>query len=200
MVTRVLQGSMSAVREPMSLDAFLAWESRQEVKYEFDGFQPVAMTGGTSEHAAIQVNLIRALGNRLRGGPCRVFGSELKIAVAGSIRYPDGFIVCSKVPRGTLVVSDPVIVFEILSPSTSFTDRITKNREYRQTPSIQRYVILEQTSQAATVYTRAGDEWTAEILIGEAELALPETGITVPLAELYEAVEFPPEQDNAETA
>jgi Uma2 family endonuclease len=191
--------SMSAVQKPMTLDAFLAWEGRQELKHEFDGIQPVALTGGTSEHAAIQVNLIAAIRPRLRGGPCRVFGSELKIAAAGSIRYADGFVVCSPVPRGTLVITDPVIVFEILSPSTSFTDRITKNREYRQTASIRRYVILEQTSQAATVYLRAGEDWNVEVLIGDTELPLPEIGITVPLAEFYEGVEFPSDQDLAES-
>jgi Uma2 family endonuclease len=190
---------MSAVRHHMTLEAFLAWEARQDMKYEFDGIQPVGMTGGTSEHAAIQVNLITAIGPRLRGGPCRVFGSELKIAAAGSIRYPDAFVVCSPVPRGTLVVTDPVIVFEVLSPSTSSTDRILKNREYRRTPSIRRYVILEQASQAATVYARAGDDWNAEVLIGAADLALPEIGITVPLSEVYEGIEFPPDLGGAES-
>ena len=115
-----------ALRRPMSLDDFLDWEERQELRYEFDGFQPVAMTGGTSEHSAIQRNLIIALANRLRAKPCQVHGSELKIAVAGSIRYPDAFVVCSSIPRGTTVVTDPVVVFEVLSSSTSTTDRIVK--------------------------------------------------------------------------
>lgn len=104
-----------ALRKPMSLAEFLAWEERQELRYEFDGFEPVAMTGGTSEHSAIQRNLIMAVGNRLRGKPCQVHGSELKIAVAGSIRYPDAFVVCSPIPRGTTVVTDPVVVFEVLT-------------------------------------------------------------------------------------
>ena len=142
------------LRRPMSLDDFLDWEERQELRYEFDGFQPVAMTGGTSEHAAIQRNLIMALGNRLRGKPCQAYGSELKIAVAGSIRYPDAFVVCSPVARGATVVTDPVVVFEVLSPSTSTTDSIVKNQEYRDTPSIQRYVMLEQDHQGAIVFGR----------------------------------------------
>ena len=132
------------LRKPMTLEAFLAWEERQELRYEFDGFQPVAMTGGTFTHAAIQRNLIMALGNRLRGKPCQALGSELKIAVAGSIRYPDGFVVCTPVARDATVVTDPVVVFEVLSPSTSTTDSIVKNQEYRDTASIQRYIMLEQ--------------------------------------------------------
>ena len=68
-----------------------------------------------------------------------------------------------------------------------------KAREYGNTPSIQRYVILEQTSQAAAVFTRINGVWASVVVDGDAELAMPEIGITVPLAELYEDVEFPPE-------
>lgn len=185
----------SALQQHMSLEAFLDWEDRQPVKFEFDGFQPRAMTGGSAEHAFIQSNLLRVVGNRLRGGPCRVVGSELKILVDGSIRYPDAFILCSPQPFGTRVAVDPVMVFEILSPSTSIVDRIEKNREYRATPSIQRYVILEQNKQAATIYARAGADWVADILLGDVELALPEVGISVPLAEIYQDVEFQPEAE-----
>src|SRR5580704_15670821 len=120
---------MSAVVKPMTLDAFVEWESRQDLKYEFDGFQPVAMTGGTAEHSQIQFNLLGLLFNQLRGHRCQGHGSELKIQVAGRIRYPDAFIVCSPVPRGATVVHDPVVVFEILSPGTSYKDRFEKNRE-----------------------------------------------------------------------
>jgi Uma2 family endonuclease len=123
----------------MSLEAFLAWEERQELRWEFDGFEPVAMTGGTSEHSAIQRNVLIAVGGRLRGKPCQVYTADLKIAVAGSIRYPDAFVVCSPLPRGTRVVTDPVIVFEVLGPSTASTDIGVKNQENRDTPSIRRY-------------------------------------------------------------
>ncbi len=179
-----------ALRKPMSLDGFLEWEERQELRYEFDGFQPIAMTGGTYSHALIQGNLIIALGIRLRGRPCRVIGSELKIAVAGSIRYPDAFVVCSPVPADATVVSDPVVVFEVLSASTATTDHIVKNQEYRDTPSIRRYVMVEQDQQAATVFARAGDDWVGHVVSGDVALAMPEIGIELPLAELYEGVSF----------
>ena len=132
------------------------------------------------------------LGRRLRGKPCQVHGSELKIAVAGSIRYPDAFIVCSPMMRGATIVTEPVVVFEVLSPSTATTDRIVKNQEYRDTPSIQRYVMLEQEQQAATVFARAGDDWVGHVISGEVLLAMPEVGVEVPLAELYEGVAFAP--------
>jgi Uma2 family endonuclease len=181
------------IRRPMTLPEFLAWEERQELRYEFDGFGPVAMTGGTVGHAAIKGNLLLALNGRLRGGPCRAFGSDLKIAVADRIRYPDAFVVCSPQVGSATIASDPVVVFEILNPSTSRTDRIVKAREYGNTASIRRYIILEQTSRAATVFTRMNDVWASVIVDGDADLLMPEIGISVPLAELYADVSFPPE-------
>ncbi len=62
------------LREAMTPEEFLAWEAKQELKWEFGGFQPVAMVGATLVHVAIQGNIITALNNRLRGEPCRPFG------------------------------------------------------------------------------------------------------------------------------
>jgi Uma2 family endonuclease len=182
----------------MTLEAFLEWESRQEFKHGFDGFQPVAITGVTAARSTIQVNLLGLLFSRLRGHRCQAHGSGLKIQVVGRIRYPDAFIVCSPVPPGTTVIHDPVVVFEILSPGTSYKDRFEKNWEYRDTPSIQRYVMLEQFRHAATVFSRAGDDWVGHIIMGETELALPEVEITLPLTDLYEGVTFSPDADQAE--
>jgi Uma2 family endonuclease len=184
-----------ALRKPMTLEQFLAWEDRQELRYEFDGFQPIAMTGGTAAHAAIQVNLLSALATRLRGKPCRAFGSELKIAVAGRIRYPDAFVVCTPVANTARIVTDPVIVFEVLSASTTETDLVAKNAEYRATPSIQRYVILSQTEAAAMIFVRRGEEWMSEVVMEGGHLALPEIDTDIPLAELYADIDLsaPPE-------
>ncbi len=175
-----------ALRKPLTVPQFLAWEERQALRYEFDGFQPLAMTGGTVAHATVQRNLAIAVGGRLRGKPCRFYGSDLKIEAAGSIRYPDGFVVCSRPANAGTLVTDPVVVFEILSESTAHTDLTVKNAEYRATPSIRRYVILEQTHIAALVFARHGEDWLSHVLTGaDAVLALPEVGIELPLGELY---------------
>jgi len=146
------------MHRPMTTEAFLEWEERQELRYEFDGSAPVAMTGGTAGHSAIQRNLLFALTGRLRGKPCQPYTSDLKIVAAGSIRYPDAFVVCSPVGINKTVVTEPVVVFEVLSPSTATVDRVIKNAEYRDTPLILRYVMLEPDYQAATIFARAGDE------------------------------------------
>lgn len=81
----------------MTKDEFLAWEARQDHKWEFDGVRPSAMTGGTAAHATIQVNLIGELRERLRGTGCKVFGADLKLATGPGYRYPDAQVSCSAV-------------------------------------------------------------------------------------------------------
>ena len=188
-----------ALRKPMTLAEFLEWEEGQPLRYEFDGVGPVAMTGGTYGHSTIQRNLAFALTGRLRGKPCQFQGSDLKIQVGdGHIRYPDGMVVCSPIDRTATVVHEPVVVFEVLSPSTAAKDRIVKAREYQATPSIRRYVMLEQDSVGATVYARSGETWTHEILVADSILALPEIGVSLPLVEFYEGIVFEAEQDGDE--
>ena len=180
-----------AVQKPISLAEFLEWEERQELRYEFDGVEPSAMTGGTLGHAAIQRNLAIAIGKPLRGKPCQFYGSDLKIRVAeSSSRYPDGMVVCSRLDPTAKIVHDPVVIFEVLSPSTAAKDRIVKAREYQATPSVKRYVMLEQERIGATVLVRAQDGWSALILKDDDTLVMPEIGLAIPLAEFYEGLVF----------
>jgi Uma2 family endonuclease len=175
-----------ALHRPMSLAEFLAWEERQELRYEFDGFEPVAMTGGTIAHDQIIFDLRSALATRLAGTPCRALGPNVKIIADGHARYPDAMIVCHPVSPAATVADNPVVVFEVLSEGSSQTDLIDKNREYRATPSIQRRVVLQQTHVAAILFVRRDDGWLSEIVSGkDAVLDLPEVGIAVPLHEVY---------------
>lgn len=178
-----------ALRRGMTLEEFLAWEECQEEQWEFDGFAPVAMVGGMLAHATICTNLAAGLKNRLRGGPCRVFVEGLKIIAAGSTRYPDAFVACGPFPPGATVAENPVVVFEVESPGTARVDYGLKNAEYRATPSILRYVILAQDRIMATIYARQGEAWVGALITdAEAMLDMPEIGVTLPLAELYEGL------------
>ena len=175
----------------MSLTEFLEWEDRQELRYEFDGVEPSAMTGGSLRHAAIQRNLAMAIGNRLRGKPCQFFGSDLKIQVAeNSSRYADGSVLCSDLNPSLKIVRNPIVIFEVLSPSTAAKDRIVKAREYHATPSVKRYVLLEQDLIGATVHVRAQDGWRVLVLKDDDTLDMPEIGLAIPLAEFYEGLAF----------
>ena len=116
-------------------------------------------------------------------------------------RYPDAIVACAPVSAKATVVDNPVVVFEVLSEGTANTDLIEKNREYRATPSIQRYVIVQQTHAAAIVFVRQGDAWASEIVAGDAaHLHLPDIGIDVPLAELYAGIELGADETDEPTA
>jgi Uma2 family endonuclease len=179
-----------ALRQPMTIAEFLTWEERQELRWEFNGFEPVAMTGGTRTHEIISGNILIAVQNRLVGRRCRAFGSNLKIEVAGRIRYPDAFVACTPGSAKQTVVNDPVVVFEVLSDSTSRIDRIEKLREYAATASIQRYVILEQDAIAATVFVRSGADFVVKTLTIDDILRMPEIDIEVPMKEFYTDIDL----------
>lgn len=184
-----------ALRRPrMTREEFFSWAHAQDVRYEFDGFEPVAMTGGTVDHNQISQNIQFALRARLRGSACRTLGPDAGVATVGdTVRYPDALVTCTKVPGTAHLVPGVVVVFEVLSPSSGRIDRIEKVREYRAVSSIRRYVILESASVGLTVFERrdAGDNWTASTLTEDDVLQMEEIGVEVPVAELYQDVELP---------
>jgi Uma2 family endonuclease len=186
-----------ALKKPaMTREQFFPWAQAQDTRYEFDGVQPVAMTGGTLSHSQITRNIHAALQARLRGTGCQSLGPDAGVATAGeAVRYPDAVITCAKVPGEAYLVPQPSVVFEVLSRTSGYTDRIVKVREYQGVPSIRRYVIVERTSIGLTVLEQADGShaWTHSSLISGEVLQIPEVGIEVPVLEFYEGVELAPE-------
>ena len=179
----------NAQLKPMELADFLAWEDRQDLRHEFDGVQAFAMTGGTGAHAAIQRRLLAELDGKLDGKLCQPYGSELKIQTLPGIRYPDAFVVCTPVAPSATVVTDPVVIFEILSESTANKDLGVKKAEYQAMPSVQRYIVLQQTHRAAEVFYRSADVadgWGGAFLAGAgAVIDMPEIGVSIALDDVY---------------
>jgi Uma2 family endonuclease len=184
-----------AFRQPVMTRArFFEWAQAQDARYEFDGFQPVAMTGGNLRHNLMHFNLHRALHARLRGTGCRPLGADAGVATIGdAVRYPDGLVTRSPITGDEYVTPNVVVVFEVISPTSGRMDRIVKVREYAAVRSILRYVILESASVGLTVLEReTGDQkWTLTTLVAEDTLLLPDLGIEIPVAELYEGIDFP---------
>ena len=177
----------------MTREQFFDWASAQGGRYEFDGFEPVAMVGGTLNHNQIALNIHVALRQRLGGTGCRPYGMDAGVATVGdTVRYPDGVVTCSPMNGTSRLVPNPVIVFEVISPTSGHMDRIVKLREYAAVDSIRRYIIVESASAGVTVNLRqaAGQRWTATSATVDETLLLPEIGIEIPVAELYEGVEF----------
>jgi Uma2 family endonuclease len=196
MPQRVIVPAMNIVlRKPrMTRAEFFDWAQSQDSRYEFDGFQPVAMTGGTVNHSQITQNIHFALRTRLSGSGCRSLGPDAGVATVGdAVRYPDALITCTKVPGDAHVVPGVVVTFEVLSRTSGRIDRIEKLREYRAVPTILRYVILEHNSIGLSVYERSNREegWRATALTAEDTLQIPEVGIEIPVTEFYENVDLP---------
>jgi Uma2 family endonuclease len=113
---------MGASLRPLTLEEFLAWEAEPEERFEFDGIQPIAMTGASFAHARLVTRLILTLGPRLRRG-CLPLANDLKVVAERRVRCPDLTIVRGPVAGGADRVS-PSVVFEVLSPFSALTDRL----------------------------------------------------------------------------
>jgi Uma2 family endonuclease len=183
-----------ALQKPWTQERFFAWAEAQDVRYEFDGLQPVAMTGGNAGHSAITINLLTALRNRLQGAPCRPLGPDAGVeTVNKAVRYPDALVTCAKFELSACTIPGVVVVFEVLSPTSGKTDRIIKLNEYAAVASIRRYVIVESSFVGLTVLQRQGaeDAWTNTVLTGDGVLRMPEIGIELPVDEIYRDIVFP---------
>ncbi len=182
-----------ALRRPMTQEEFFDWAQARDEPYEFDGERPVAMVGGSGNHSRITGNINFQLRQRLGdGGPCEALASDAGVQTIGkAVRYPDGVVACSGFDGRSHLVPDPVVVFEVVSPSSVREDRIVKRDEYAAVASIRRYVIVEQESVGLTVLWRERAEpWRVQTLGGRDVLALPEIGVEIPVISLYARVTF----------
>lgn len=169
---------------PRTLEEFLDWLPFQEMRFEWDGVQPVAMDGGTFAHSELASRVFDALRPALRGGPCTPIRTDVRAMTARGtrVRFPDLVVTCRPIRPSDVVVPDPVLILEVLSESTAAVDRGVKRAEYTALPSLRRYVVLVQDEALALVCDREGG---FEERREREALALPEFGLTLPLAELY---------------
>ena len=192
-----------ALRKPMTRQEFFIWAEGQDGRYEFDGERPVAMTGGTGNHARITGNIHFQLKLGLGDGPCEALAADAGVAtVDEKIRYPDGLVTCTGFDGRDRLVPSPLIVFEVISASSARMDRVVKVDEYHAVSSIRRYIIVEQTYVGLGVLWRqAGDEPWRILTLREGDvLKLPEVGIEIPVDTLYARVNFSiPDDTDAET-
>lgn len=187
--------------QPISVLDYLDGERRAERKHEYVDGTVYAMAGATNTHNRIATNATVSLGSQLRGHRCQVFNSDTKVRVrmARGTRfyYPDLLVVCQSNPADDSFHDAPVVVVEVVSESTRRTDEHEKREAYLSIHSLSVYVLFEQTAPAALVYRRGDSGFDRETYAGlEAAIALPEIGCQLPLAEVYERVEFVPQADD----
>ena len=153
------------------------------------------MAGGSEDHNDIQIDLLTALRQRLRGGPCKPNGSDLLVRIDDRTgRFPDASVTCGR--EGGNFIRAPVAIFEILSATTELLDRTDKRRDYQRLASLRHYVLIAQDTPRVEIYSRTERGWRFEELEGQdTVLALDALEITLPLAEIYDGLAFPAPDD-----
>ena len=171
-------------------DAYVAWMEHQPYKLEMVGGRLVMMAGGINPHATIATNVLAALRTKLRGGTCRPFNGDFLVQISARDRfYPDATVACGETRNYT---NRPVMVVEVLSPATKRFDLRVKLPAYLRTPGLAYVLYLSQDEPRAWLYRPTAPEGDEPIEVAgiEVEVALPELGIVLGLAELYEDVVF----------
>src|SRR5438094_499662 len=133
----------------LSPEEYLAQERRAEFRSEYLRGEVFAMAGASYEHTRIKDNFSREIGNQLKGGPCFVLTSDMRVKVnaTGLYTYPDAVIVCEQgrfEDANVDTLLNPRVIVEILSDSTEAYDRGGKFGHYRQIASLQEYVLVAQ--------------------------------------------------------
>jgi Uma2 family endonuclease len=159
------------------------------------------MTGGTEIHSAVKVNLTIALGVLLANRPCRVYDSDLRFRPdEESYFYPDLFVMCGERARpGTgMEARDPLLVIEVLSPSTERIDRITKLRRYTQAPSVREYLLVNTRFPEVVVHRLEEKGWRAVVFGPDDPIWLESLGVTLEFSAIYKDVLWDVEAPEAE--
>src|SRR4051812_33066980 len=147
------------LRRRYTFAEYLAFDEAHEWKNEFYEGEILAMSGSSPEHALITARALRAIGNRIEGGGCQVYSSDLKIATKPGSRvyYPDSSVICGPLefdpndPKHH-VVTNPRVIVEVLSPTTEAYDRGEKFRDYRNITSFAEYVLISQDAPVVETF------------------------------------------------
>ncbi len=179
-----------------TIEQYAELEEGAPYKSEFIAGRIYAMSGGTPSHSLIAGNIILELGNKLKGGPCKVYTSDLRVGIMpiDVEAYPDVTIVCGEPrinPFDKNSIINPSVVFEVLSPSTERYDRGEKWEHYQRLDFLQEYLLVSQHKPKIEHYVRQGDStWVFKSTEG-LDAAVTILGASLSLAEVYDKITFP---------
>jgi len=182
-----------------TFEEYLVMEEAAEYKSEYHGGKVVATAGGSLEHGAISSNINYALSDGLRKkkSTCRTLDSNVRIYVEDYDKsvYPDSFVISDKPDfrnNRKDVITNPILVVEVLSPSTEGYDRGQKFTQYRSLPSFREYVLIAQDKAwVESFYKVEEDVWKISNAEGlDDKIQLHSLGIEIQLADIYHLVEF----------
>ncbi len=187
--------STAATKLWISEEEYLRLEAPEGVRYEYYRGELYSLFGGTIQHSRLNVNTQCVLGNTLRDTRFLVFGCDLRIKVGatGLYTYPDLSVCCGRPDlQGDSTLLNPILLVEILSPSTEAYDRGMKSVYYRQIPSLQHYLLIAQDRMQVEHYARTdADEWSLKCFSQDnQEVLLPSLGIQLPLNKISRNIEW----------
>lgn len=178
-------------------EEYLAMEARSQEKHEYYNGKIIKMSGGSPVHNEIAVNITTALKIALKKAPkkYRVYNSDMKIQIPDEnlFVYPDAVVVCEKpilYKHYKTVITNPLLIVEVLSKSTEEYDRGVKFDYYRTLPSFQEYVLLSQSKPRASVYHRESVDTWRIINVVEGAIHLQSIGCDISLEDIYEDIIF----------
>jgi Uma2 family endonuclease len=189
---------------PMSPAEYLAWEERQELRYEYlDGVvyprnDIIGMTGGTVPHNDIALNLYTALRTPMRQRGCRVNVADVKVQIGanGAFFYPDLLVSCHPQDLSALkYVRHPTVIIEVLSPATESYDRGAKFAQYRRLQSLREYGLISSDRINVELF-RLNDrqKWELDPYGPEDTVKLISLEFACPIDLLYDTVELSPQE------
>jgi Uma2 family endonuclease len=167
-------------------EEYLALERESETRHELvDGYL-YAMTGASDRHDEIVGNLFAALHAHLRASGCRVHGSTLKVRVGDDFYYPDVFVRCARERGDAYFKTDPVLIAEVLSPSTQRNERGDKRLAYQALPTLQEYILISHNEPRVEMLRRLDQDWERLVFVGASEvLQLQSVGLSLPFSDLF---------------
>jgi Uma2 family endonuclease len=176
-------------------EEYLALERKADFKSDYFAGEIFAMSGASEPHNTITTNLVREISLQFKGRPCRVYSSDMRVKVSatGLYTYPDVVALCGE-PRFDDQQNDtllnPMVLIEVLSPSTEAYDRGNKSMQYRRLASLEEYLLISQDRIQVEHYQRqpSGQWLLSEASEPHETIALPSVSCVLALAEIYDKV------------
>jgi Uma2 family endonuclease len=177
---------------PMSEEDYLLTEADATTKHEYIDGRAYAMTGASVNHGRLSGNVFGEIRSHLKGKPCEAFATDikipLKIAAGKDYVYPDVVVDCSALEGKSYFANAPVLLVEVLSPSTRKLDMTTKLLRYINLPSLQEYVLIEQDIVQIQVL-RKSNGWQSEYFYLGDSVTFTAIGLTLAVEAVYERVD-----------
>ncbi len=168
------------------------FEDRARERHEFHDGYVYAMSGGTLNHSQISGNLYALVHTAVRGGACRAYTEAVRVrATASDDVYPDVSVTCD--PRDLAdmrqrVIAYPILIIEVLSPSTALYDQHGKFDLYRQIPTLREYLLVDSVNARRVEVRRKDDAgaWSSTVYSDEQDVPIGTVGLSLSMDSIYE--------------